>query len=435
MSQIKSQSEILSKLGIFSLNPMQEEAALAIKSTNHVVLLSPTGTGKTLGFLLPIIAHLSPQIAEVQVLIIVPSRELALQIEQVMREMGTGYKVNALYGGRTGSKDKLDLQHPPAVLIGTPGRIADRIRRKQIDTRSIATLVLDEFDKSLEVGFEEEMKEITQAVRRARKIILTSATEGVEIPKFVNITRPTYVDYLDQKNDQLKIKKVDSPDKDKLQTLVDLLKHVGDQPGIVFCNYKDTIEYISDHLSKQEISHAALYGGMEQIDRERALIKFRNKTHQLLIATDLAARGLDIPELGFIVHYQLPHRVEEFTHRNGRTARMHHSGVAYVIQWRGEKLPDFIENIETEKLNPTRIISPSEWTTLFISAGRKDKLSKGDIAGAFMKNAGLSSDDVGAIEIKQDCSFVAISKKKAKSSISALNNSRIKKKKVKVSEV
>ncbi len=436
MTHIKSQSEILSKLGIPKLNPMQEEAGMAIDSNNHVILLSPTGTGKTLAFLLPVIANLNPEVTEVQTMIIVPSRELALQIEQVLREMGTGYKVNAIYGGRTGSKDKIDLQHPPAVLIGTPGRIADRIRRRQIDTKSVTTLILDEFDKSLEVGFEDEMKEITQAVRRAKKVILTSATEGVEIPKFVNLQRPAYVDYLKENNNQLTLKKVVSPDKDKLRTLVNLLNHIGDQPGIVFCNYKDTIEYISEHLTKQNISHATFYGGMEQIDRERALIKFRNKTHQLLIATDLAARGLDIPELGYIAHYQLPHRVEEFTHRNGRTARMNASGIAYVLQWKEEPLPEFIGPIKAEKISsPTTSLSPANWTTLFISGGRKDKISKGDIAGAFIKTGGLSSDDVGAIEIKQDCAFVAIKKNQVSKALKALDNTRIKKKKVRISEV
>lgn len=434
MAAIKNQQEILQKLGIEKLNPMQEKAAMAIGSSRHVMLLSPTGTGKTLGFLLPIIAELDPDEPLVQALIIVPSRELALQIEQVVRNMGTGYKVNAIYGGRTGSKDKIDLMTPPAILIGTPGRIADRIRRKNFDTAKVTTLVLDEFDKSLEVGFEEEMKEITQAVRRARKMILTSATQGVEIPTFVNFKNPTYVDFLREKNTQLSIRRVVSPDKDKVETLVKLLHHLGDQPGIVFCNYKDTIEYISSHLQQRKISHATFYGGMEQIDRERALIKFRNKTHQLLIATDLAARGLDIPELGFIVHYQLPHREEEFTHRNGRTARMHSVGAAYLIQWQEEELPYFIKNIPIEKLTADHPLSPSVWKTLFISGGRKDKLSKGDIAGTFIQQGKLESDDLGMIEIKQDCAFVAVKANKVDHVIKSLDNTRIKKKKVRISE-
>ena len=157
---IKNREAILSKLGIEKLNPMQVEATEAIHSNPEIVLLSPTGTGKTLAFLLPIIAELDPECEEVQVLIIVPSRELAIQIEQVIREMGTGFKTNAVYGGRAASKDRMELKHRPAILVGTPGRIADHLRRKSIGTTFIKTLVLDEFDKSLEIGFEGEMSEI-----------------------------------------------------------------------------------------------------------------------------------------------------------------------------------------------------------------------------------------------------------------------------------
>ena len=435
MSTIKSQQEILKKLGIDALNPMQEEASNAIKQNNHVILLSPTGTGKTLAFLLPLIKLLSPESEEVQAMILVPTRELALQIEQVAREMGSGYKVNAIYGGRAAIKDREDLQHSPAILIGTPGRIADKIRRNQVNASTVSFLVLDEFDKSLEVGFEDEMKEIIQAIGKVKKTILTSATQGVNIPKFVKIPNPTYVDYLHEKNDQLTIKRVISPEKDKLDTLISALKHIGNTPGIIFCNYKDTIDYVSNHLNQYDISHATYYGGMEQIDRERALVKFRNKTHQLLLATDLAARGLDIPELGFIIHYQLPHREEEFTHRNGRTARMHSSGTAYVVQWEEETVPDFLENITIQELTENHKFAPSDWTTLFISGGRKDKISKGDLAGLFMKQGGLKSEDVGVIEIKQDCAFIAVKKNKARSAIKALDNSRVKKKKVRINEI
>ncbi|RED92224.1 DEAD/DEAH box helicase [Marinoscillum furvescens] len=430
---IKNQQQILKKLGIQQLNPMQEATAVAIQSARHVMLLSPTGTGKTLAFLLPIIAELDPEESKVQVLIIVPSRELALQIEQVVREMGSGYKVNAIYGGRSGGKDKLDLKTPPAILIGTPGRLADRIRRRDIDTSQINTLVLDEFDKSLEVGFDEEMIEITQAVRRVRKIVLTSATQGVEVPSFVNFKQPKIVDFLGQKSNNLTLKRVISPEKDKAKTLIQLLRNVGDQPGIIFCNYKDTISYLSEHLEAEGIGHATFYGGMEQIDRERSLVKFRNKSHQLLLATDLAARGLDIPELGFIIHYQLPHREEEFTHRNGRTARMHSSGVAYLIQWEAESLPEFIQKVDTYKPGAGQDISAPVWKTLFVSGGRKDKISKGDLAGTFIKQGKLDRDDVGVIEVKHDCAFVAVTAKKAAQIAKTLNNTRIKKKKVRVS--
>lgn len=429
---LKNQKDILRKLRIEKLNPMQKEAGFVFHSAKEVVLLSPTGTGKTLAFMLPIISQLDSCCSEIQVLILVPSRELALQIEQMVREMGTGYKVNAVYGGRSGSKDKLDLKHRPAILIGTPGRIADRIRRKSFSLDEIGILVLDEFDKSLKVGFETEMKEILTALPQIKKKMLTSATKGIEIPAFVGLKEPTVVDYLDEGVSQLKIKQIRSPSKDKLETLVDLLHHIGDQPGIVFCNFKDTIQRVSDFLKEKKIAHGCFYGGMEQIDRERTLIKFRNGTHRLIVATNLAARGLDINELKFIIHYQLPHKSQEFIHRNGRTARMNNEGTAYVLQWKDEVLPDFVNETEMEELQIAPPPNLSQWQTLFVSGGRKDKISKGDIAGIFFKQAQLHKDELGIIEIKQDCAFVAVHRSKVDKVIKTLDNTRMKKKKVRI---
>ncbi|OFX58798.1 MAG: helicase [Bacteroidetes bacterium GWB2_41_8] len=434
-SPIKNQTNILEKLNIEKLNVMQEETREAIISNPEIVLLSPTGTGKTLAFLLPIIAELDINCPEVQVLIVVPSRELAIQIEQVVREMGTGYKANAVYGGRAGSKDKTEIKHRPAILIGTPGRIADHLRRENFSLEFIATLVLDEFDKSLEIGFEVEMKEILTLLPNVQKKILTSATQEVEIPKFVGLKNPTIIDYLDQGTSQLKVRTVISSSPDKLETLTELLCHLGNQPGIIFCNFKDTIQEVSDFLNENNIGHGCFYGGMEQKDRERALIKFRNGTHRLIVATDLAARGIDIPEIRFIIHYQLPQRAHEFTHRNGRTARMFNDGTAYVLKGKNESLPDFVANAEIEEIQKTTIPPPSIWKTIYISGGRKDKISKGDIAGLFMKQGKLGGDQIGTIEIKTDCAFVAVQASEVNRLISLVDNSRLKSKKVRVTVI
>ena len=434
-SPIKNQTNILEKLSIEKLNAMQEEAQEAILSNPEIVLLSPTGTGKTLAFLLPIIAELDINCPEIQVLIVVPSRELAIQIEQVIREMGSGYKANAVYGGRTGSKDKTEIKHRPAILIGTPGRIADHLRRENFSAEFVTTLVLDEFDKSLEIGFESEMKEILALLPKVQKKILTSATQEVEIPKFVGLNNPQIIDYLHEGNSQLKVKTVLSTSPDKLDTLAELLCHLGNQPGIVFCNFKDTIQEVSDFLNENNIGHGCFYGGMEQKDRERALIKFRNGTHQLIVATDLAARGLDIPEIKFIIHFQLPQRAHEFTHRNGRTARMFNDGTAYVIKGKNENLPDFVENAEIEKMQESPLPLPSIWRTLFVSGGRKDKISKGDIAGLFIKQGKLGNTQIGTIEIKTDCAFVAVQASEVNRLIKRIDNSRLKSKKVRVTEI
>jgi len=432
---MKNQEDILKKLKIERLNPMQEETLTVFESSSDIILVSPTGTGKTLAYLLPIIGNLDAKSNELHVLILVPSRELALQIEQVIREMGSGYKTNAVYGGRAGYQDKLDLKHTPSILIGTPGRVADLLRRGRFSTQSIHTLVLDEFDKSLEIGFEQDMSEIIAALPNIEKRVLTSATKATEIPAFVGLKQPVCMDYSDHTLSQLKIKTVVSPSKDKLDTLIKTLCHIGNQPGIVFCNFKETIQEVSDYLTAKHIHHGCFFGGMEQIDRERALIKFRNGTHQLIVATDLAARGLDIPELTFILHFQLPPRIQEFTHRNGRTARMNADGTAYILKWEKEVLPEFIGNTAIETIKVASTPNPPTWKTLYITGGRRDKISKGDIAGLFLKQGGLSKEQLGIIEIKQDCSYVAVPASTINELINTLNNSRLKTKKVRISEV
>lgn len=435
-NNIRNKAQILKKLGIQELNEMQQEAALAIENSSEVLVLSPTGTGKTLAFLLPILERLDPECKEVQVVIIVPSRELAIQIDRVWRAMGSGYKSNAVYGGRNFSKDRIDLKHAPAVLIGTPGRVSDHLFRNTISTASIRTLILDEFDKSLEIGFETEMKTIVRALPMVQQKILTSATHNAEIPSFVGINEPLMVNFLgDEKEGKLEMKTVISPAKDKVETLLKLLSNIGGKPGIVFCNFKASIQRVSDFLNENGVGHACFYGGMEQQDRERALLKFRNGTHQLLLATDLAARGIDIPDLDFIIHYHLPIKEQEFTHRNGRTARMHKGGVAYILKWEKERLPDFIPELPSEELKDLPVPKLPHWQTLFISGGRKDKISKGDIAGLLIKQAGLSGDQVGVIELKQDCAFVAVQSNDIVQLVEKINNTRLKKKKVRIKEV
>ncbi|WP_417361999.1 DEAD/DEAH box helicase [Galbibacter sp.] len=430
---IKEQQEILEKLNIFQLNEMQEESLSVIKNTTNTIILSPTGTGKTLAFLLPLIERLDPECSDVQALILVPSRELAIQIEQVIRNMGTGYKVNAVYGGRAMSKDKIELKHTPAILIGTPGRMSDHFLQERFSTHYIKTLVLDEFDKSLEIGFEDEMHQVIGELNHVNRRILTSATQGVKIPKFVRLDNPVVVNYLNEGSAKLAIKTVVSPSEKKLNTLYELLEHVGNDPGIIFCNLKDSIQDVSDFLQRKGISHGCFHGAMEQKDRERSLIKFRNGTFNVLLATDLAARGIDIPEMKYIIHYQLPYKSDEFTHRNGRTARVNSKGTAYVLKWEKENLPDFIKNTKNTDISKKVPLKANYWQTLFVSGGRKDKISKGDIAGLFFKQGNLNRDQLGVIELKQDCTFVAVPASEANTLVSTLNNSRLKKKKVRIS--
>ena len=434
MSSISNTTKlILDKLKIEKMNPMQLAATEAINTKEEVVLLSPTGTGKTLAFLLPIISKLDPTIDAVQALIIVPTRELAVQIEQVIREMGTGFKVNAMYGGRSGTHDRINMKHAPAILIGTPGRLAANIFRESFDISKIKTLVLDEFDKSLEMGYDDDMIEILEALNSLDQKILTSATYGVEIPDFVHLKHPETINFLKDEKPLLTIQVVKGSN--NMDALLDILSNIGNQPGIIFCNYKDSIKEVSDFLFENKLKHGLFNGDMDQKDRETSLIKFRNGTHQILIATDLAARGIDIPDLKFIIHFQLPQKEEEFIHRNGRTARMKKEGTAYVIQTERERLPDYLAHEKAVVFKRKQIDSNSDWATLFISGGRQDKISKGDIAGLFIKEGKVSPDDVGVIELNRDCSFVGIKQHLVEGIVNQFNNTRLKKKKVRVRKI
>ena len=429
----------LEKFGITTLNPMQIEARKAISGGSDVVLLSPTGSGKTLAFLLPLIERLEQNVEGIQAIVLVPSRELAMQIEQVARQLGSGFKINAVYGGRSGQMDKADLKTKPALLIGTPGRIADRFRRDEMDLTGVKTLVLDEFDKSLEVGFEREMSEIVRSLPSVNQRVLTSATDAVAIPEFLGIEEPISIDYLNQHRLQLTIKTIAAEAGERLDVLAELLGKLNGQPGIIFCNFKESLFDASDFLLDQKIEHECYYGGLETIDRERALVKFRNGTCQLLLATDLAARGLDIPEIKFIIHLELPYHPNEFTHRNGRTARMNAKGAAYVLHKKSKPLPEFIQAVEPQKVELKEVASQhvdvQKWTTIHITGGRRDKISKGDIAGLFFKKGGLSKQQLWVIELQQTYAYVAVERSVAHQTVDLTNNQRLKKKKVRVTIV
>jgi superfamily II DNA/RNA helicase len=432
-NNIKAQQDILEKLKIYNLNPMQEEALDVIKNNAKTILLSPTGTGKTLAFLLPLLERLDPECTEVQALIIVPSRELAIQIEHVVRNMGSGYKVNAIYGGRAISKDKIELKHTPTILIGTPGRLADHFEQARFTTKHIKTLVIDEFDISIEVGAGGEMKLIMSYLANVTKRILTSATKGSSIPSYLKMDGAKTLNFLTEKaSSKLEVKTVISPSVNKHNTLIDLLQHLGNVPGIVFCNKKERLEDLSRFLEKKNVAHTCFHGGMEQHDRERALIKLRNGSVSVLIASDLASRGIDIPEMSYIIHYEIPDAYQEYTHRNGRTARVNAKGTAYLIKAKNEVFPEFIEKTKVETLSNKGELKPQFWTTLFISGGRKDKISKGDIAGLFFKQGEINKDQLGVIELKQDCAFVAVPLSISEDLVDKLNNTRLKKKKVRV---
>jgi superfamily II DNA/RNA helicase len=429
--------EAIGYLNIDALNEMQQASIEANTAHDNVMLLSATGSGKTLAFLLPILQSIDFESKLTQALIVVPSRELAQQLENVLRLLRTGLKITCCYGGHLRETEENNLIQPPAILIGTPGRLADHIRRGNIALEAIETLVLDEFDKSLESGFQEEIAFVIGSLPALKKRMLISATESLQVPDFVGMENPFKVNFLEEGEEtapRLAIQTVLSPDKDKANTLFELLCYLGNRLTIVFCNHRDAVERTSAILSDKGIYNEFYHGAMEQQERDSALCKFRNGTTSVLVTTDLAARGLDIPHIRYIIHYHLPTTADIFTHRNGRTARMEASGTAILILSPEERLPGYVTEETTEIELPEKVILPEKpkWTTLFIAAGKKDKVNKIDIVG-FLSNKGqLKKEDIGLIEVKDFFSFVAVRKVKVGNALELIKNEKIKNKKVKI---
>lgn len=426
-----TKEEILWNLKIDSLTAMQETAIEEFRKRNNVVLLSPTGSGKTLAYLIPLYYMLTEK-KEVQAIVLVPSRELAMQIEQVFKFMGTGLNVLSCYGGRPAMDEhRMMLRVNPQVIISTPGRMNDHLSKANFDASTVTTLVIDEFDKCLELGFQDEMKTVISQLPALKRRYLLSATDAESIPEFVSdkdFLKLNFLSENEQIPDRIEVKYVKSPDKDKLQTLADLLCSLGTRNSLIFVNYRESVERIYQFLKRKKIACEMFHGGMEQRDRERALYKFSNESCNVFVSTDLAARGLDIPHIDYVIHYHLPLNEDAYIHRNGRTARWDAEGHAVFILGPEEKLPDYVQQSVDEFRLPATIPAPSEplWTTLYIGKGKKDKINKIDIVGFLSKVGGLQKDEIGRIDVKDHYAFVAISRKRVKSTLKNVEGKKIK---------
>ncbi|MFN3773379.1 DEAD/DEAH box helicase [Cloacibacterium normanense] len=426
---------IYEKLQIQEMNQMQKSTFQASENEQDIILLSPTGSGKTLAFLFPVLRNLQKDISGIQAIILVPARELALQIEQVFKNMGTDFKVTICYGGHDKKIEINNLTQAPAVLIGTPGRIAYHLKNNNFEPKTIKTLVLDEFDKALELGFEEDMNFIINSLKNISQRFLTSATAMDNIPKFVGLDNEKTINFLKlgEAKPNIQLKKVMTIPEEKLETLFKLICKIGNKRTLIFCNHRDAVDRISELLREKGIDRETFHGGMEQDERERALLKFRNDSTRILITTDLASRGLDIPEVESIVHYQLPPKEDAFIHRNGRTARMHAKGFAYLIMTEEENFPFIKGNTPEENITENyRIPAKTPFQTIYISAGKKDKVNKVDIVGYLIKKGELSKDDIGIIEVKDTTSYVAVARNKVKDVLKKLANEKLKGKKIKM---
>lgn len=434
MNQSPNTEAMLERIGIKALNEMQINTIRAFKQHDNLILLSNTGSGKTIAFLFAALDEILSADRNTKVMVIAPSRELATQIEKVYKSLGIQAKITCCYGGHKREIEENNLIDAPAIIIGTPGRIADHIRRGSIKTESISTLIIDEFDKLLEQNFSEEMSEIISTMSGLKKKLLTSATALEEVPSFLNFEKPRELDFLkDTSAEKLLIKVLQCQDKDKLEEAFKLFCYLGGRSTILFCNHRESVERVSEFLLDKGIANVFYHGAMEQQERDSALCKFRNGTVHFLITTDLASRGLDIPNVKNIIHYHLPNTEETYTHRNGRTARMDASGTVIIMLGPAEHLPEYIEIVDETIDLPENLVLPEKpkWTTLFVAAGKKDKVNKIDIVG-FLGNKGhLKKEDIGIIEVKDFISFVAVKKGMVGELLKLIANEKIKGKKVK----
>lgn len=431
------------KTGIAELNPLQK--AVRACASQQIVMLAPTGTGKTIAFAIPLLRTITAD-PFLQAVVIAPSRELVIQIRDVLQGICSGFcRVMAVYGGSRFESEANSLRGSvPQILVGTPGRLLDHIRRGTLAIDTTRTFVIDEFDKILSLGFEDEVRRILARLGAARTRILTSATALDKWPEFINMSQAETIDFTDQAARAVRITVVDVPSavRDKLDTLASLLRSPDTGSAIVFVNHRESSERVVESLSRRSIPATLYHGGLDQRMREIAVAKVRAGVARVLVATDLAARGLDL-EAGIdsVIHYHIPVDEAAWTHRNGRTARAGASGSVYVITGPDESIPEYISfdrtyypqadpdaptadnsaasgnngattagNGATTAANSgaTTAANSADLSMLYFQAGKQDKISKGDIAGFLMKVCGLTPDSVGLITVARDYSLAAV---------------------------
>lgn len=419
-------------MGIEALNELQLEMLAA--DSRKVELIAPTGSGKTLAFGVYLLKRLKAPGSGIQAVTIVPSRELALQVGEVFRRIAVGYKTSVFYGGHPMVEEIKSLSATPDILVATPGRLVDHMNRATLSVADVRMLVLDEYDKSLELGFEVEMKRILRAMTSLHNVVLTSATRLANMPAYLP-DAPTMV--VESKSNDPRIRTdivhVESPMRDKMQTLVDLLESLPDGKAIVFVNHRESAERVYDHLRKAKMPAGIYHGGLEQRERELAVDLLNNGTTPILVTTDLASRGLDIAAVDNVIHYHLPPSAEAWVHRNGRTARMGADGCVYVITSEADNIPEYVE-WEREYVPSHKNANPimSHNATLYLNLGKKEKISRGDILGFLMANTGVESSSIGRIIVKDHSAIAAVDRNKASEMLKMLEGCKIKNKRVKI---
>ena len=435
MKQTEILANILRRTRIAELNPMQRRMA-EIPSRGTFTLLAPTGSGKTIAFAIPFLKRIAQAKVKIKGVVIAPSRELVLQIAEVLRPIATGLKTVAFYGGHSMQEETNSLSVTPDIIVATPGRLLDHLKRGHLDLGTVSSLVLDEYDKALELGFADEMKHVCRRLTGLRLVILTSATPLAAIPEYLPAKDPQTIDFSesDTPRRRMQVVRVESPSRDKLTTLSDLLHSLPNGRVIVFVNHRESAERIYDSMKKEHLPIGLYHGGLDQNDRENAIVQLANGSTPVLISTDLGARGLDIPELSGVVHYHMPTSPEAWTHRNGRTARQEAKGDIYVITAEGEDIPYYVTT--DRDYAPTGHSSDpihSDTATLYFNVGKKEKISRGDIVGFLIAKGGLTASEIGVITLRDHAALVGVPRKKARELLARLSPEKIKNTRAKIS--
>ncbi|MEJ8801863.1 ATP-dependent RNA helicase DbpA [Pontibacter sp. H249] len=439
----------LEELKYTSPTPIQASAIPLLLQGQDVAGQAETGSGKTAAFGLPLLQSINTELQQVQALIIVPTRELAVQVRQELKQYAKkieNLKISAFYGGHSFSQERASLSHPPQLLVATPGRLTDHLNRRTVDLSKVKQIVLDEADKLLEMGFEEELDQVMTSLPQKRQTILFSATMPDDVKELIanSLKNPQFVKASTNAiPDKVKLIGI-KVDHDKRKEIVGaLLQSINPVGTVVFTNTRIAADEIAAQLQTAGFAARPLHGGMEQKDRDKAMMLFRNGTTQVLVATDVAARGLDIDKLQNIIHYELPIDAAAYLHRSGRTGRAGKSGTVYTLatprdekqlrDWEQVRMDDWLtaENLTSKAATPDQTVQPA-FATLYISGGRKDKISPRDIVGALIAEAGLKADQIGKIEIQDRMSYVAVPESQSKGIAQKLSDGKIKGRKYKI---
>ena len=435
----KENLDNLSSLGFNTMTPIQEKSLPDILKGVDVIAKAKTGSGKTVSFGLGVLNNLNTEKFAIQALVLVPTRELASQVAKTLKDIARykhNIKILTLTGGAPHKPQVHSLSHQAHILVGTPGRILKHLKEENFSTVNIDTLVLDEADRMLDMGFNEDINEIIDYLPTKRQTMLFSATYPSTIEELSDaiLKNPVIVEVESTHNDSIITQKFYEVQKSLKTAMTMKLFEPSFKSVIIFCNTKIQCDELADSLEEFDIEPLVLHSNLEQKDRDETLILFSNKSYPILIATDVASRGLDIEDVDLVINYDLPYDFEVYTHRIGRTARAGKHGLAVsfvdsIEQF--EDLKDFF-NKDFDLLNITEIQNnddihlPYDYSTLYINGGKRHKLRAGDILGALTQGIGLHKDDIGKIDILPTCSYVAIKNNVYKKAFDGLNSNKMK---------